>query len=82
MAKRSKSEKREAKADVRKRIQIDFSGDAYDKLQELRRRLDASTNAEVIRRALGALELLLNERDSGTRLLLHDGKSIREIVTF
>lgn len=66
--------------DSRKRIQIDFSGPAYEKLVDLRERLDASTNAEVVRRALNALELILDQQKAGRRVLFYDGDKLTEVV--
>jgi hypothetical protein len=44
-----------------KRLQIDFSEKAYEELEGLQKRLDATSKSEIIRDALGLLRWLADE---------------------
>jgi hypothetical protein len=52
------------------RIQLDFAPDALNRLERLQHKLEAASRAEVIRRALGLLEWVINHEEEGERLLL------------
>ena len=67
-----------------KRLQIDFSERAYNDLSELQELLDARSKSEVIRTSLGLLRWLLDESESGNRLMLQkpDGSSERVVFHF
>jgi hypothetical protein len=62
------------------RVQLDFSEDAFRALQGLKTRINASTNAEVIRHALGLLKWVVNEAAENKRLLVEGDHEIRELV--
>lgn len=44
-----------------KRLQFDFSPDAYKRLEDLKTQMDASTKAEVVRNALKLYELFATQ---------------------
>ena len=60
----------------RVRVQLDFSQDAFDRLQALKDAIDARSNAEVIRKALQVFEWVYTKRreGSGLQLVRKDGK--------
>ena len=68
---------------MEKRLQIDFSENAYKELESLQNRLDANSKSEVIRNALGVLRWLTEEvLDRDHRILVEkpeDGTN-REII--
>jgi hypothetical protein len=65
---------------VKRRLQFDFSEDAVTRLDELATRLDASSRAEVVRRALLLLDRVMDaEKAGGTVLVRAHGKD-RELV--
>ena len=70
------SENRESS---RHRLQLDFSPEAFRRLQEIRARADAKTNAEVIRNALRLYEWFLEQKRSGFRIQLVQDNLIKEV---
>ena len=67
-----------------KRLQIDFSERAYNDLSDLQKRLDAPSKSEAIRTSLGLLRWLLDESESGNRLMVQkpDGSTERVVFHF
>jgi hypothetical protein len=62
------------------RVQLDFSEEAFRALQGLKARINASTNAEVIRHALGLLKWVVNEAAENKRVLVEGDHETRELV--
>jgi len=59
---------------------LEFAPEAYDRLYELKRLTGASTNAEVIRKALQILDLLvMNAKDNYNVQLVKKGETPREL---
>ena len=52
------------------RMEFDFTQVAADKLEELRRRIDAGSRAEVVRRALSLLDYATGEEVNGSRVVI------------
>jgi hypothetical protein len=46
---------------TRQRVQFDFSSEALDRLEDLRKELDVPTKAEVVRNALKAYEWIFTQ---------------------
>jgi metal-responsive CopG/Arc/MetJ family transcriptional regulator len=64
----------------KKRLQLDFSENAYKELEELQSRLNAPSKSEVIRDALGVLRWLTEEIDQNHRILVEKTEGTREVV--
>lgn len=63
----------------RKRIPIEFSKEAYDRLLVIQQSTDATSHAEVIRNALRLYNYLLQNKKQGWSLQLVKDKFIKEI---
>ena len=63
----------------RRRLQLDFSPEAYERLHRIREMSDASTNAEIVRNALRLYDWFLEQKQSGARLQVVRGDLVREI---
>lgn len=63
----------------RKRLQIEFSPDALERLNNLRREADARSNAEVVRNALRLYEWFIHQKNQGARLQVVKGETVREV---
>ena len=50
------------------RVQLDFSGEAINELEALRKKLNAASRAEVIRSALGVLRWAANHVYEGNKI--------------
>jgi Arc/MetJ-type ribon-helix-helix transcriptional regulator len=57
------------------RVQFDFSKDSLDKLDELVESVNASTRAEVIRRALTVFTEILAAEKRGAKILVREKDS-------
>lgn len=55
---------------MRRRVTLEFTPEAFERLQSLQRKVDASSNAEVVRRALKVYEWLWTELRSNERQLV------------
>ena len=64
----------------KRRLQFDFSDEAVQRLDKLAVDLDASSRAEVVRRALALLDRLVEAEKSGGKVLIRDGISERELI--
>jgi hypothetical protein len=62
-----------------KRLQFDFSPDAYKRLEDLKRRMDASTKAEVVRNALKLYELFATQVNPEYIVEIKDQKDERVV---
>ena len=63
----------------RRRLQLDFSSEAYNKLQEIKTASDSKSNAEVIRNALRLYAWVLEQRAKNFDLQLVKGGVIKEV---
>jgi hypothetical protein len=70
-----KSEQR----DGRRRVQIDFSRTAYSRLDSIRERSEAQSNAETVRNALRLYDWFLRQRDEGYEVRLVKGDEERAV---
>lgn len=64
----------------KKRLQLDFSENAYKELEDLQGRLNATSKSEVIRDALGVLRWLADEVNADHRILVEKPEGTREVV--
>lgn len=67
------------KESLRRRLQLDFSPEAYDRLLAVRRKSDARTNAEVVRNALRLYDWFLDQKQNQYRLQLVKGDTLKEV---
>lgn len=63
----------------RRRVQIDFSPAAYARLDSIRERSDAQSNAETVRNALRLYDWFLRQRDDGYEVRLVKGDEERAV---
>lgn len=63
----------------RRRVQIDFSPDAYARLESIRERGDAQSNAEAVRNALRLYDWFLRQREEGYEVRLVKGDEERAV---
>ena len=63
----------------RKRVQIDFSPTAYARLDAIRERSEAHSNAETVRNALRLYDWFLRQRDEGYEVRLVKGDEERAV---
>lgn len=64
----------------RHRLQLDVSDGALKRLDDLQQQLEASSRAEVVRRALALLDIVAEEQARGSRLVLRGEEGEREVV--
>ena len=65
------------------RVQLDFAPEAYERLQLIKKRSGARTNAEVIRNSLRLYEWFLEQREGRQKIQVVDkGGNIREVEFF
>lgn len=57
---------------TQKRVQINLSERAYNRLEELKSKTDALSAADVVREALRVYEALVDEVNSGKTIVLED----------
>lgn len=62
------------------RITADFSPEAYQTLTEVAQQLD-TTKAEALRRSLGLLRFILEQKKEGYKIFVENGTLRKEIVT-
>ncbi len=64
-----------------RRVQLDFSGEAFDELEALQKTLNASSRAEVIRDALGVLRWAAHHVVNGNKIKVErkDGGELVEV---
>lgn len=63
----------------RRRVQIDFSPAAYARLDSIRERSEAQSNAETVRNALRLYDWFLRQRDEGYEVRLVKGDEERAV---
>lgn len=63
----------------RQRLQLDFSPEAFARLEEIKRLSDARTNAEVVRNALRVYEWFLRQKKAEYELHLVKGDTVKEV---
>ena len=61
------------------RIQLDFDEEAAGMLDDLVKRGQYKSRADVIRRALSLLELYVSEKEKGSELLIRNGDTVERI---
>lgn len=66
------STKNISKTSNRLRVQLDFSEDAFDRLEDLRKETDAISKADVIRNALRVYEWLAEQSRAGRFIAVQD----------
>ena len=66
-------------ASKRRRLQLDFSPEAYDRLVRIRERSEAATNAEVVRNALRLYDWFLEQKNNGSTLQIVQEDSVKEV---
>ncbi len=64
---------------VRRRLQLDFSEKAFNKLNELKDKADVRTNAELVRNALRLYEWFLEQRDEDAKIHVVKGSEAKEV---
>lgn len=65
--------------DKRRRVQLDFSPQAFKRLQAVKEQVEARTNAEVVRNALRLYEWFLTQRDESAEVMVKrkDGEVVQ-----
>ena len=66
----------------RHRVQLDFSPEAYERLNRIRSRSDAATNAEVVRNALRLYDWFLEQTSKDARFQIVNNGDVKEIEFF
>jgi hypothetical protein len=66
-------------AGSRKRVQFDFSEEAYQRLEKLRSRTQKQSQAEVVRNSLRVYEWLLDQIEKGYAIQLTKGDFVKEV---
>jgi len=64
---------------ARKRVQFDFSEEAYQRLEKLRHRTQKQSQAEVVRNSLRVYEWLLDQLDKGFVIQLAKDDFVKEV---
>jgi hypothetical protein len=68
-----------SKQEERRRLQLDFSPEAYTRLLELREEAEARTNTEVVRDALRLYEWFLEQKREHYRIQLVKDDTVKEV---
>ena len=63
-----------------KRIQFEFSSEAFERMEKLKEKTKARTYAELIRDALRAYEWMVDEKEAGNEVGSIKGKEIVHVV--
>lgn len=64
---------------ARRRVQIDFSSTAFARLEGIRERSEAQSNAEAVRNALRLYDWFLRQREEGYEVRLVKGDEERAV---
>ena len=64
----------------RNRVQIEFSPEAWEDFIELKSSAKVSSNADLVRKALGLYKWYLNEVSAGNKILLQEKESVKEVA--
>jgi hypothetical protein len=62
------------------RVQLDFSPEALQELDELKNKLGAASRAEVVRYSLRTLQWVMEQLENKTRIVVESGGQSREVV--
>lgn len=68
------------KKDIKKRVQLDFSPDALEFLDNLKKKVGASTRAEVIRDSLSLYFWIADQLEDNYSLQLRRESEIKEVI--
>jgi hypothetical protein len=63
----------------RQRVQLEFTPEAIQRLQQIKALANASTNAEVVKNALRVYEWFLNQRNNHYKLQLVKDDQVKEV---
>lgn len=74
-----KPKSEEKKLGDRKRVQLDFSPEAFRRLEQIKELADASSNAEVVRNALRIYEWFLEQKRNEYKIHLVKGNTVKEV---
>jgi mRNA degradation ribonuclease J1/J2 len=66
----------------RQRVQIDFTSEAVERLQQIKEMAEAKTNAEVVRNALRLYEWFLRQKKENYTLQLVKNNRVKEVEIF
>lgn len=64
---------------TRQRVQLDFTPEAFNRLQEIKTMAEATTNAEVVRDAIRLYEWFLRQQRENYKLQLVRGDTVKEV---
>jgi hypothetical protein len=79
MATSSVKRKQTADTGSRQRVQLDFTPEAFARLQEIKDMADATSNAEVVRNAIRLYDWFLQQRREEYKFQLVKGNKVKEI---
>jgi hypothetical protein len=65
---------------TKNRVQLDFSPEALQELEELKNKLGAASRAEVVRYSLRTLQWVMEQLENKTRIVVESGGQSREVV--
>jgi metal-responsive CopG/Arc/MetJ family transcriptional regulator len=71
-----------AKKEDKYRVQLDFSEEALHELNDLQKKLHASSRAEVVRNALGVLRWVTNHLNAGDKIIVEKANGTKSDVEF
>lgn len=63
----------------RARLQLEFTPQALRRLEEIRLKVDARSNAEVVRSALRLYEWFIEQTQANAKILVAKGDDVREV---
>ena len=63
----------------RNRVQVDFTSEAYERLQQIKDMAGVKSNTETIRNALRLYDWYLQKRADNCQLLLAKGDVVKEV---
>ncbi len=66
-------------SEERRRVQLDFTQEAYERLIKLRKEADLKTNAELVRNALRLYDWFLEQRNAGYKIHLVKDEKVKEV---
>ena len=64
---------------ARQRVQLDFTPEAFTRLQEIKTMADVKTNAEVVRNAIRLYEWFLRQKQDHYKFQLVKDKKVKEV---
>jgi hypothetical protein len=64
------------------RVQLDFSEEAFNELNDLQKKLNATSRAEVVRNALGVLRWVTNHLSAGNKIVVEKKNGEKSDVEF